>query len=196
MAMDVNRFINTHKLQRSHLLGHSLGGKVAMQLVLDQPSLFHSLVVVDIAPKPYPPRHNEIFAAIATIDATTITHRNQADDLIQPLIPDQATRLFLLTNLIRNDKNEYIWRINTKAIKHNYEALSAAPETMDKQYTGPTLFIKGEHSAYIHKEDVDLINTIFPNNRLVTVEKAGHWVHAEQPGAFAQVVENFWDKTQ
>lgn len=193
MADDVVAFMEQQQLATCNLLGHSMGGKVAMQLALAQPERVERLIVADIAPKAYPPRHNEVFAAIELIDKTRITHRNQADKLIEKVLPDQATRLFLLTNLARNDNGEYQWRIDIQAIRNNYEAISGAPPAAlsGKAFTKPTLFVRGGQSFYIQPEDTGLITSLFPNAVIEEIPDAGHWVHAQQPDAFYEITERF-----
>lgn len=193
MAGDILAFMDRQHLAGSHLLGHSMGGKIAMQLALEHPDRVERLIVADIAPKAYPPRHGDVFAAIELIDKTRITHRNQADKLIEPVLPDPATRLFLLTNLVRNDDREYRWRIDVEAIRNNYRAISDAPPAASagRQFIKPTLFVRGGKSYYIQPEDTGVISALFPNAVIEEIPTAGHWVHAEQPEAFYQMTETF-----
>lgn len=193
MADDVRAFMDRQQLTGCHLLGHSMGGKVAMQLALEQPERVGRLIVADIAPKAYPPRHDDVFAAIELVDKTRITHRNQADKLIEHVLPGQATRLFLLTNLARDDDGEYRWRIDVEAIRNNYPAISGAPPAASagKRFTKPTLFVRGGKSYYIKEEDTGVIAALFPNAIIEEIPTAGHWVHAEQPEAFYQMTEQF-----
>lgn len=211
MADDVLAFMDRQQLAGCHLLGHSMGGKVAMQLALEQAERVERLIVADIAPKAYPPRHDDVFAAIELIDKTRITHRNQADKLIEHVLPGQATRLFLLTNLARishppstttkggeksrpaRDDGEYRWRIDVEAIRNNYPAISGAPPAASggRRFTKPTLFVRGGKSYYIKGEDTGVIAALFPNAVIEEIPSAGHWVHAEQPEAFYQMTEQF-----
>lgn len=192
MADDVRAFMDRQQLDNCHLLGHSMGGKVAMQLALEQPERVGRLIVADIAPKTYPPRHGDVFAAIELIDKTRLAHRNQADKLIEHVLPEQATRLFLLTNLARDD-GEYRWRIDVEAIRNNYPAISGAPPAAStgRQFTKPTLFVRGGKSFYIQPEDTGAIAALFPNAVIEEIPAAGHWVHAEQPEAFFEMTERF-----
>jgi pimeloyl-ACP methyl ester carboxylesterase len=196
MAGDVLAFLDRQQLTSCVLLGHSMGGKVAMQLALEHPERVERLIVADIAPKHYPPRHNEVFAAIELIDRTRITHRNQADKLIEDVLPDQATRLFLLTNLARDDDGEYQWRIDVQAIRDNYKTISDAPPAVHsgKQFNKPALFVRGDKSFYIQPEDGNLITSLFPKAAMEEIPDAGHWVHAEQPEAFFRITQRFLDQ--
>lgn len=195
MAEDVLAFMNRKKLESCNLLGHSMGGKVAMQLALDQPERVERLIVADIAPKTYPPRHDDVLDAIGLIDKTHITTRNQADKLIQHILPEQATRLFLLTNLSRGDNGEYQWRIDIQAIRDNYDIISDTPPATNagRPFVKPALFLRGGKSFYIQPEDESLITSLFPNAVIKEIPNAGHWVHAEQPDAFYEITQPFLD---
>jgi esterase len=190
MAGDISEFMDARALPPCAILGHSLGGKVAMQAALTQPEQFTRLIVADIAPKRYPPRHDDIFAAVDAIDRTAIASRQQADELIRDILPDQATRLFLLTNLRRDDDGKFGWRVNMNAIRGNYQIISGPP-VADGRYDKPALFIKGERSPYIKDEDLSAIQDLFPRAELMTVGRAGHWVHTEQPEEFLKIVRKF-----
>lgn len=191
LAGDVGEFLDRENLPRAHLLGHSLGGKVAMQRAFDAPDRLDKLVVVDIAPRRYPPRHESIFAAIDAIDAGRPADRREAEALIEPVITDQASRLFLLTNLSPGEHGRMQWRVNTRAIRANYEAISAPPEVeAGAAHPGPTLFIRGGQSPYIGDDDEALIQTWFPNAQIQSLD-AGHWVHVDAPEAFVALVDDF-----
>jgi esterase len=161
-----------------------------MQAALMQPEQFTRLIVADIAPKRYPPRHDAIFAAVDAIDRTAIASRQQADELIRDILPDQATRLFLLTNLRRDDDGKFGWRVNMNAIRGNYQIISGPPAA-DGRYDKPALFIKGGRSPYIKDEDLSAIQSLFPRAELMTIGQAGHWVHTEQPEEFLKIVRKF-----
>jgi esterase len=191
MAGDIFEFIDRLQLPPCAILGHSLGGKVAMQAALTKPEQFIRLIVADIAPRQYPPRHDDIFEAIDTINKSAISSRQQADDLIKRILPDQATRLFLLTNLRRDDDGKFGWRVNMDAIRGNYEIISGAPTVMGAKYDKPALFIKGGRSPYIKEEDWPEIQRLFPQSGLKTIEQSGHWVHTEQPEDFLKIVGKF-----
>jgi esterase len=193
MAADIQEFIDTHRLPPCAILGHSLGGKVAMQAVLTRPEQFTRLIVADIAPKYYPPRHEDIFAAIDTINKSAIASRQQADELVKSILPEQATRLFLLTNLRRDDDGKFGWRINMDAIRGNYEMISGPPVAPGARYDKAVLFIKGARSPYIKDTDWPEIRRLFPQAQLKTIEQAGHWVHIEQPEEFLEIVKPFLD---
>lgn len=192
MAEDVFQFIKDKQLPPCVILGHSLGGKVAMQAALTRRQQFMALIVADIAPKFYPPRHNDIFAAIDTINNSNFESRQQADILIKDILPEQATRLFLLSNLRRDNEGKFGWRMNATAIRSNYNIISDAPQVaLAARYDKPTLFIKGGRSPYIKDEDWPEIRRLFPKAELKTIEQSGHWVHTEQPEEFLRIVKDF-----
>jgi pimeloyl-ACP methyl ester carboxylesterase len=194
MARDVLEFMDVKRLSTCDILGHSLGGKVAMQAALERPERFTRLIVADIAPKHYPPRHDDIFEAIDTIGRNAIGSRQQADELIKDILPDQATRLFLLTNLRRDDAGKFGWRINMDAIRKNYAVISGPPVVPGARYDNPTLFIKGGRSPYIKDEDRAEMRRLFPRAELRTIEQSGHWVHIEQPAEFLKIIREFLEK--
>jgi esterase len=190
MAEDLKEFLQYQGLSSTHLLGHSLGGKTAMQFALTYPEKVDTLIVVDIAPKAYPPGHDDIFAALFSLDAQDFRSRQEADAALAKHLPDLALRQFLLKNLERTATGGFRWRINLEAIHTNYpEILKSVAGT--GQFHHPTLFIRGGNSQYIDSEDMPTIRTIFPQAQLVTIPNAGHWLHAEAPQAFAELVLNF-----
>lgn len=189
MADDVHRFIGEHDLDRVSLLGHSMGGKTAMQMALTHPEAVERLIVVDMAPKAYPPRHEHLLEALARIDPTEYDSREDVDAALAEDVSSWSIRQFLLKNL-DYDGEQYTWRMNLDAIRQNYDQLNAAlPE--DGTFDGPTLFVRGGQSDYVEDEDLPDIRERFPAADLVTIEDAGHWVHAEAPDAFAEVVVDF-----
>lgn len=188
MAGDVLEFIQDRSLARCTLLGHSMGGKTAMQLALSEPDRITALIAVDIAPRVYPPRHEDIFAAIDAIDEADPATRSEAEKLITSLLPDKAMRLFLLTSLVPGHNGPAKWRTNMRAIRENYEAISAAPQ--GHPYEGPALFIRGSRSSYVRDEDEGRIKALFPRSTLETLD-AAHWVHIDAPEAFVSTVEAF-----
>ena len=168
-----------------------MGGKAAMNFALQNPDLLSKLIVVDIAPKAYPPHHDEIIAGLKAIDLATLKSRNEADEQLKTYVPEADTRLFLLKNLYRKEDNTFAWRVNIQAVEENIDKIggeisSTAP------FTKPTLFVRGGKSRYIKPEDeFNSICHLFPNVEIETIEDAGHWVHAEAPDKFYDIVMNF-----
>lgn len=190
MAADVLQFLDDHGIDSCHLLGHSMGGKVAMQLAMEQPSRVRSLMVADIAPVAYEAgEHDSIFAGLAAIDPARISTRQEADAALVDQVEDEQVRLFLLSNLQRHGTGGYEWRINLPALEACYEDLRAGLE--EGRYEGPVLFLKGDKSAYVKDEHRDVILSRFPRAQVRVLMQAGHWLHAEKPESFNRLVTEF-----
>ncbi|MCX7769154.1 MAG: alpha/beta fold hydrolase [Flavobacteriales bacterium] len=190
MAADVLELMDDLFLEKPVLLGHSLGGKVAMNLALKFPQRVHALIVVDIGPGAYSPRHLEIIKALEAVPLDRISRRQEADNVLSSYGLPEPIRQFLLKSLARDSSGKFQWRFNLQSIKSNLPRLSeAAPEHLT--YQGPTLFVKGERSDYLTDADGALIASLFPRASLAVIPGAGHWVHADNPGAFLQVVSRF-----
>ncbi|RDC66261.1 alpha/beta fold hydrolase [Adhaeribacter pallidiroseus] len=190
MVEDLAEFIIEHQLQNPVIMGHSMGGKVAMNFALSYPAQVSKLIVVDIAPRPYPVHHQDIIDGLNAIDISKMTSRNEAEAALRPYIPEAETRLFLLKNLYRREDNSFGWRMNLAAIEACIEEVGRET-TSDTPFIKPTLFIKGEKSRYIQEKDLPAIQQLFPQAQVETVANAGHWVHAEAPEKFYQLVVDF-----
>ncbi len=191
MADDLWEFMQKQGIARAAIMGHSMGGKVAMEFALRFPEKCANLIVVDIAPKKYKPGHDEIFKALFALDTTnTEKTRKDFDQDMQPLIPEFGVRQFLLKSLERKEDGSYQWKFNLEALHTHYTAISDEPEG-NRIYKGPTLFLRGGNSRYVSDEDQAKVAALFPNYRLETIAGAGHWVHAEKPGELVEVVSGF-----
>ncbi|MCU0354788.1 MAG: alpha/beta fold hydrolase [Cytophagales bacterium] len=191
MSGDLHEFIEKHGIENPDIIGHSMGGKVAMYLAgRYQPELLDRLVVVDIAPRYYPVHHRTIIDALAGVDLAALQSRQEADDQLARNIPELAVRQFLLKSLYRTDEGGFAWRFNLAAIDQDIENVGEALPAHFR-YERPTLFIRGERSNYIRDDDWPLVLEHFPNARLETVTDAGHWVHAEKPAELLQLVNAF-----
>jgi esterase len=189
LANDLRDFIAEHKLERPIVLGHSMGGKTAMNFAISNPTMLDKLIVVDIAPKAYPVHHDSIVEGLKAIPINTIQTRNEADEILSGYVPEADVRQFLLKNLSRKPAGGFAWKINLNVIDSNLEQISADihyPGT----YSGQTLFVRGAHSRYVKDEDRPRIKDLFPNSTLITMD-TGHWVQAEKPKEFVEVVTNF-----
>ena len=190
LAKDLKEYIDSHSLKNVFLIGHSMGGKTAMTAGALFPHLIEKLIVVDIAPKYYPPHHQEILKGLEAVNNANLSSRGDADDLLSNYVGEKAVRMFLLKNLYWKNKEQLGLRINLEVLTKNIEELGAAfPD--EYSYNKPTLFIKGEKSNYITSEDTGLIKKHFPQSNIVTIPKAGHWVHAENKSAFYDTVIKF-----
>ncbi len=191
MVADVRRFMDDHRLDRAAVLGHSLGGKVAMGLALASPARIERLVVVDIAPVTYRHSYAGIIRALRGLDLSKVTSRAQADSLLEPALPEVGLRQFLLQSLSAADGG-YEWRVNLEAAARNEpEIKSFATGGQTQPYRGETLFIRGALSDYVSSDHYPIIHRLFPAARIQVVSGAGHWVHVEQPDSFCDVLEPF-----
>ncbi len=191
MALDVVEFLDAHQLNDVYLLGHSLGGKVMMEVALSAPQRVNKLVVADIAPVDYGvPRHDDVFAGIEAVDLAQLTSRGQADKQLARHITEPAIRSFILKNLARRDDGSYFWRINVAGIKQNYFHLIGANRA-DTQFAKPVLFIKGELSDYLRAEYTDQVTQRFPKAQVKVLSGTAHWLHAEKPELFAKLTSHF-----
>lgn len=190
MVADLKEFIEDQHLEKVSILGHSMGGKTAMLFAVLHPELLEKLIIVDIGPKYYAPHHQTIIKALTSFDLATLKSRGEADKIMAQTITDVSIRQFLLKNLGRNEAKQFEWKINLPVIvKHiNNVGEGLADEA---NFGGSTMFIRGDRSDYILDEDMDAIQQKFPNAQLVTIQGAGHWVHAEQPEALYNAVTNF-----
>jgi len=193
LAADLRDFIDRHELAPADLLGHSMGGKTVMQAALSYPDRVHRLIVVDMAPRAYPPEHEDLLEALARIDPQAYESRDAIDDALAEDVPSWRIRQFLLKNL-DYDGETYTWKMNLDAIRAHYNDITAAIPA-DATFEGPTLFIRGGESEYIADADLEGIRERFPAAELVTIDDAGHWVHADAPEAFAEVVVDFLTET-
>ena len=189
MVEDLSELLSSLHIQKCILLGHSMGGKVAMHFAQEYPEKLEKVIIVDIGIKSYPLHHQHILEGIHAIDTDKLTNRKEAEDILVKHIDSDGVRQFLLKNLYWKEKGKLAWRMNIESLeKHMEEILSAVPNETVKT---PTLFIRGELSNYILDEDFNDIEEIFPDSSLITIENAGHWVHAEEPDRFINEVLNF-----
>ncbi|MGI9250553.1 MAG: alpha/beta fold hydrolase [Pseudohongiellaceae bacterium] len=193
MAQDVEELLDKLKLKQCSILGHSMGGKVAMQLALSRPERIERLIVVDIAPTDYPAgneAHIHIIDAMEALDLAKLQSRTEAEQLLEQDIPDPPTRKFIVTNLARDDAGEFRWRLNVAAIREAYDALRIKPGG-GATFKQPVLFVKGANSNYIRERNEAEIFALFPAAKIEAIPNAGHWVHADQPQALQQVITEF-----
>jgi esterase len=191
MVEDLVELFDRLKLDKVDIIGHSMGGKVAMAFSERYPQWLRRLVVVDIAPREYHDEHSAIFRVLLALDLSLYTSRNEVDDALKIALPNKTVRQFLLMNLAINGE-QLSWRINLQALYENYSQLLVAV-CEDETIMIPSCFIRGGQSYYIRDEDEDLIRTCFPYAELATIEQAGHWVHAAAPQQFLTKITEFLD---
>jgi esterase len=189
MVEDLREFLEQQRIEKAHVLGHSMGGKVAMRFAQSHPNLLNKLVVVDIAPREYPSRYGGLMDAMLAVDVAHLQRRDEVDQALTLAVPDKSLRQFLLKNLGRNEAGHLFWKPDLKAIRANYDLIRR--DLPKAQCHCPALFIRGEQSAYIQPDDLNLIQQLFPLARIETVPGAGHWVHANAPEQVVELVTKF-----
>lgn len=189
MAEDIRHLLHVLHIPRIDLLGHSMGGKVAMYLALYYPDLIQRLIVVDIAPKSYPLWHQTILQAMLTLPLAELTRRKEADFFLSSNIPNAYERGFLLKNLQRHETGHYQWKCNLPEIARHYLKIARFPQN-EQRYEGKVVFIKGELSTYLQPEDRMLLAQYFPQYHWQVIKQAGHLPHVEQPHVFYQLVKH------
>lgn len=190
LVEDLVYYLDYHQLEKVNILGHSMGGKTAMLFAVEHSVRLCKLVVADIAPKFYPPHHQYILDALNEVDFDKVSSRNEIDKILQRHIPEMGIRQFLLKNVYRIDKDKLAYRFNLETLEYNIDEIGVALPARTL-FEGPVLFLKGALSGYITNEDDDLIAGHFPNSRIVTIVKASHWLHAENPIDFYDNVARF-----
>ncbi len=192
MAEDVRETLVERGAWPARFLGHSMGGKVAMMLALMHPDVVQGLIVADIAPVTYSHQNRAIANALQVIDLRAGLTRASADAALSTAVKDASVRNFLLQNLIFSEHPH--WRIGLSSIADALPVIEGWPELSDAHsYAGPTSFIAGADSDFVVQEQQSLITRLFPRAKFVTIPNAGHWLHAEQPQAFAAAVDRAWE---
>jgi len=192
MVADISEFIDTHELENPVILGHSMGGKVAMKFTLENPDMVSNLIVVDVSMRQYHYReyHLKLMSAMRSIDFTKVQSRKDVEELLTSSIEDVRTRLFIMKNLYWTERKSLSWRINIATIMDNidyvFEGVSSST-IFDK----PALFVRGAESDYVIDSDFAQIYHNFPQADIKTIEGAAHWVQADQPEAFMQAMKYF-----
>jgi esterase len=194
MVEAVEQFIQEEKIENPVIIGHSMGGKVAMNFALQHPELFDKLIVVDIAPRYYPVHHDQILEGLMAVDIDHITSRQEADEQLARYEPHPTVRMFLLKNLYRDENQKFDWRLNLPVIDAQIDNVGEAVSDK-KSIQNPVLFINGVKSDYILPEDEPLIHKLFPDAAIKAIQGAGHWCHAEKPEEFLALVKSFLEKS-
>jgi pimeloyl-ACP methyl ester carboxylesterase len=191
MVEDLRASLRAHGIERAALLGHSMGGKVAMLMALRHPDEVDRLVVVDIAPAASPPALLPYIRAMRALDLRGVRRRAEVDARLVEAVPDPAERAFLLQNLVLEGDSAR-WRLNLEAIEREFPEIAGFPDLpAGIAYAKPALFVAGARSNYLQPEHEPVIRRLFPQARISRIEGAGHWVHAEQPQAFLQAIGPF-----
>lgn len=195
MVDDVLELQNRHEIQRSFLLGHSMGGLVTMDFAFRHPERVTGLIVIDISPRPHRATVAFVLDAMLGIDLRQMRSKNAIDEALARSIPDPLVRQFVMTNLHTTDAG-FAWRSNVPALKAFLLESKAYQPAADNIFQGPALFIRGGRSDYVRDADFATIRHHFPEVQFETVEGAGHWVHHEAPEAILQIVSRFVDQVE
>jgi pimeloyl-ACP methyl ester carboxylesterase len=190
MVEDLYNYITHHQLENCVLLGHSMGGKTAMLFAVEHPELIHKLLIADISPRAYKPHHNEILAGLNSIDFSIQNSRQLVDEKLKELIPEMGVRQFLLKNVYWKEKGQLGFRFHLKSLTENNPEVGVALPSFTS-FEGATLFLSGGSSGYITVAEEPIIKAHFPNSEIVTIPKTGHWLHAEKPLVFYELVKTF-----
>ena len=190
MAEDLGEFMDQQGIYSANIVGHSMGGKVAMHFALDQSARVEKLIVVDMAPVSYPPHHTAILSAITGLDLDALPSRKAADALLSPNIPEFGTRQFLMKNILRKKEGGFEWKFNLDVLYREYNSILEEVEA-DFPAEMPTLFLSGGNSEYVLPEYHERILELFPETSFEVLPDVGHWVHAEAPDKFHSSVMNF-----
>ena len=183
MVEDIYSYLNFYNLERCVLIGHSMGGKVAMKFSLSHSQYLKKLIIIDIAPKKYEPKFNYLFEAINTLDLEKIKTRGEIENELLDKIKEQDLVLFLLKNIGRNKNNNFVFKANVNVLHQNLLVLMDKID-INENILVDTTFIKGDKSDYINEIDRDLIKDKFPNSEIIPIVNSGHWVHSENPNYF------------
>lgn len=190
LAQALTDWMAQQGIGRAALVGHSLGGKVAMELALAQPDAVAALLVADIAPVTYPPHHDAVFAALEAVVDAGCHSRAEAAELMANYLDEEGVIQFLLMSLKRDESGCYSWRFNLQGIKNDYAAVRAKPDP-GEAYTGPVMFVKGGDSDYILPQHREVVLSLFPAAQMKVMPGCGHWLHAQQPELFNGIVKRF-----
>ena len=190
LAEDLKIYCDFYRLEDFILLGHSMGGKTAMNYAVNYPDNLSKLIIADIGPKQYPLHHQDILKALSALDFSIVKTRKAANDVISEYIKNNGVRLFLAKNLYWKHPDELALRINLPVLIENIEEVGTSLSE-NSIYLKETLFLSGANSNYIEKADEFLIKKQFPNSEIQTIKNAGHWLHAENPKDFYNKVINF-----
>lgn len=192
MVDDIVGFMNEHNIASSIVMGHSMGGKVAMNLAVAHPDKVDKLIVVDIAPRPYDMNNFAVLDGLLSIPIDKVTSRQEADGMLARYVEEPDVRQFVLKNLQRKPEGGFRWKLNLPVVAENMQNIGL-PLQFEGTFAKPALFVRGSRSNYVGDNDIELIKKIFPAATVETLA-TGHWVPAEKPGEFVKLVVNWLSK--
>jgi pimeloyl-ACP methyl ester carboxylesterase len=194
MTEDLREFLSEQGLSNVCLLGHSMGGKVAMQFATESPEWIDKLVIVDISPKAYPPSHQLLLDAMQNLELRRLKTYGEVEAALAQSISDASLRKFVVTNLARNSNGDLYWRIGLDSLAANYDQL-IKPPAISNSFDKPTCFVRGAQSNFIADQDLASIREYFPRAEFHTIPNAGHWVHIDAPEEFHRVVDEYLSRS-
>lgn len=183
MVADVVEYCNANTIDKADIIGHSMGGKVAMFLAVNHPEKVDRLIVADIGPKYYAPHHQDILAGLNAVDFASKPTRNDVEEVLSEYITDFGTRQFLMKNLYWKEPGQLDYRFNLAVFNEKIDNIGEALKEGDR-FNGPVLFLRGDKSNYIKDADIAGIKTHFPQAEIKDIKNSGHWLHAENPQDF------------
>ena len=187
MCEDLFNYIKYHNINSPILIGHSMGGKTAMNFSLNYPKLVSKLIVLDTSPREYPVLHQNIIDSLKEIDLSIFTNRKEIDIELKKSVKQQGLRNFLIKNIYRMNDGKLNFRFNLKSLSENIGKIGQKIESNTK-FTSQVIFIKGETSDYINESDKIIINNLFPNAKFYKIPNAGHWLHVDNPIDFISIL--------
>ena len=191
MVDDVGEWMEDHQLPKAHIVGHSMGGKVAMLFACTNPDRVSSLIIADVAPIDYSLHFRTAFDAMGNIDPSRYNRIAEVDQALAEYLDDSVLRQFLITNLTRNEAGTFDWQVNLEALTQALPELSRNPIRQTMHYNGPCLLLHGEHSSFVQPEDHKMITHHFPECRIVEVPGAGHNVHIDNRHFVSEQISRF-----
>jgi esterase len=194
MTEDLREFLSEQGLSNVCLLGHSMGGKVAMQFATESPEWIDKLVIVDISPKAYPPSHQLLLDAMQNLELRRLKTYGEVEAALAQSISDASLRKFVVKNLARNSNGDLYWRIGLDSLAANYDQL-IKPPAISNSFDKPTCFVRGAQSNFIADQDLASIREYFPRAEFHTIPNAGHWVHIDAPEEFHRVVDEYLSRS-
>ncbi len=192
LVQDIIKLLEKLAIKQCHILGHSMGGKIAMQIALSHSQRVNKLIIADIAPVQYPAHHLSIIEGLQAIDLTKVKQRKDADSQLAHYVDNIGVRQFLLRNITLNKQGGFYFKCSLNNIAQGYQQIMQSIDNPNEQkFNGKTLFIKGGKSDYILPEHQSIITATFPNAKAKIIQGAGHWLHAEKTVAFNKIVIDF-----
>ena len=195
MAEDIRELLEIESFAEAHLLGHSMGGKAAMEFALSYPERASSLAVEDIAPKTYPAHHRAIIEGMLSLPVESLSSLAQAEHHLAGFVLEITVRQFLLKNLRRDSLGRFRWRLGLRELLQNLETIAGGLKP-GRQYDGPALFVAGGRSDYITAADMPAVRELFPAAHLEVIPEAAHWVHSDAGSCFMHLLNAFYSQKQ